>query len=85
VKEAKNKVGPHLMGIVGRPIASVLDFKYSDAMKTYATTASAWDEEKLNAYFENPKAIVTKTKMAFPGLKKEDERADLIAYLKTVP
>jgi cytochrome c len=85
VKEAKNKVGPHLIGIVGRPIASVPDFKYSDAMKAYATAAMSWDEENLNTYFENPRAVVAKTKMAFTGLKKEDERADLIAYLKTIP
>jgi cytochrome c len=85
VKEAKNKVGPHLIGIVGRPIASVPDFKYSDDMKAYAIAAMSWNVEKLNAYLESPKAVVAKTKMAFPGLKKEDERADLIAYLKTIP
>jgi cytochrome c len=52
-------------------------------MKEYAATGAVWDEATLNTYLENPKAVVTKTKMAFAGLKKEDERADLIAFLKT--
>ena len=78
-----NKVGPHLVGIVGRPVASVEGYKYSDDMKAYAATNAVWDEAALNAYLEKPKAIVAKTKMAFAGLSKADERADLIAFLKT--
>jgi cytochrome c len=81
--EKTNKQGPYLVGVVGRPIASVENYSYSDAMKAYAASAKTWDEQKLNVYLENPKAVVTKTKMVFPGLKKPDERADLIAYLKT--
>jgi cytochrome c len=84
LKDAKNRVGPYLIGIVGRQVASIPDFNYSEDMKAYAATADTWDEEKLNAYLENPKAIVARTKMAFSGLKKEDERKDLIAYLKTI-
>jgi cytochrome c len=78
-----NKVGPHLVGIVGRPVASVEGYKYSESMTAHAATVAVWDEAALNAYLENPKAIVPKSKMAFAGLKKEDERADLIAFLKT--
>lgn len=78
-----NKVGPYLMGVVGRPIASAENYQYSDAMKEYAASAKTWDEQHLNTYLENPKAVVPKTKMAFPGLKKPEERTDLIAYLKT--
>jgi cytochrome c len=78
-----NKVGPHLVGIVGRPVASVEGYKYSESMTAHAAGGAVWDEAALNAYLENPKAIVAKSKMAFAGLKKEDERADLIAFLKT--
>jgi len=83
VNDKTNKIGPHLVGIVGRPVALVEDYKYSDDMKAYGATGAVWDEAALLAYLENPKAIVAKTKMAFAGLKKEDERANLIAFLKT--
>ena len=83
VNDKTNKVGPHLVGIVGRPVASVEGYKYSDDMKAYAATNAVWDDAALNAYLEKPKAIVAKTKMAFAGLNKEDEREDLIAFLKT--
>jgi cytochrome c len=84
LKNTQNKIGPHLVGIVARQIASVPEFKYSEALNTYATKAMSWDEAKLNAYFENPKALVAKTTMLFSGLKKADEREDVIAYLKTI-
>jgi cytochrome c len=83
VTDKTNKVGPYLVGVVGRKVASIEGFNYSDSMKEYAATGAVWDEATLNTYLENPKAVVTKTKMAFAGLKKEDERADLIAFLKT--
>lgn len=83
VNDKTNKVGPHLVGIVGRPVASVEGYKYSESMTAHAATVAVWDEASLQAYLENPKAIVPKSKMAFAGLKKEDERADLIAFLKT--
>jgi cytochrome c len=78
-----NKVGPSLLGVVGRKVASVEGFSYSDSMKEYGATGAVWDEATLGTYLENPKAVVAKTKMAFAGLKKEDERADLIAFLKS--
>lgn len=84
LKTGKNKVGPSLTGVVGRAIASVADFKYSDDMKAYAATAGTWDEAKLSSYLENPKKDVPKGKMAFAGIKDETERADLIAYLATL-
>ena len=83
VTDKTNKVGPYLVGVVGRKVASIEGFNYSDSMKEYAATGAVWDEATLNTYLENPKAVATKTKMAFAGLKKEDERADLIAFLKT--
>lgn len=76
----KNKVGPHLVGIVGRAAGSVEGFKYSDAMKGSGLT---WDEATLDKYLTKPKDLVPGTKMIFGGLKKDGQRADLIAYLKT--
>jgi cytochrome c len=83
VTDKTNKVGPNLVGVVGRKVASVEGFNYSASMQEYAATGAVWDEATLQAYLENPKAIVGKTKMAFAGLKKTDERNDLIAYLKS--
>ena len=83
VSDKTNKVGPYLLGVFGRNVATAEGYGYSDSMKEYAATGAVWDEAALNAYLENPKAIVTKTKMAFAGIKKEDERADLIAFLKS--
>ena len=78
--EEKNRVGPHLVGIVGRPAASVQDYKYSAAM---AESGIVWDEEILDQYLASPKDVVPGGKMAFAGLRKEEERADVIAYLKS--
>lgn len=79
--EAKNKVGPTLQGVVGRPVASVADFKYSDAMKKFGE-GKTWTEDELKAYLPNPKELVPGTKMAFAGLKSPDDIANLVAYLK---
>jgi cytochrome c len=79
-----NKLGPHMIGIVGRPVAGVDGFKYSEAMLAYKAAVPVWDEAALGAYLENPKAIVVKTRMAFGGIKSPEERADIIAYLKTI-
>ena len=67
VNDKTNKVGPHLVGIVGRPVASVEGYNYSESMKAHAATSAVWDEAALQAYLENPKAIVAKSKMAFAG------------------
>jgi cytochrome c len=83
VAKAVNKTGPHLVGLVGRRVASIEGYKYSEAMRAHAATVPVWDEAALSAYIENPKAVVAKSRMVFPGLKKADERTDLIAYLKT--
>ncbi|XP_026321364.1 cytochrome c-like [Hyposmocoma kahamanoa] len=76
----KNKVGPNLFGIVGRRTGAASGFAYSDANKNKGIT---WDDESLFVYLENPKKFMPGTKMVFAGLKKADERADLIAYLKS--
>ena len=80
-EEPKNKIGPHLVGIVGRKSASVDSYtKYSDALKG---ANIVWDEANLNKWLENPKGMYKGTKMLYPGLKKEQDRLDVIEYLKT--
>jgi cytochrome c len=81
---AKNQVGPQLNGVMGRKAGSLTDFVYSPAMKEAGEKGLVWNEESIAKYVENPKDFVPKNKMAFVGLKKEDERADVIAYLKTI-
>ena len=81
--EKTNKVGPFLFGVIGRKAATVEGYNYSDGMKGYGATGAVWDEATLKTYLENPKAVVPNTKIAFAGLKAEDERADVIAYLKS--
>jgi cytochrome c len=74
-------VGPHLNGVVGRMHAAVAGFAYSEAMA--ALSAEPWSPEALNAFLENPKKNMPGTKMAFAGLPKPEDRANLIAYLTT--
>ena len=78
-----NKVGPTLKGVIGRNVASVPEYKYSTAMLDFAKTHPAWTDELFLTYIENPKKEVPGTKMAFAGVKKPDDRANLLAYLKT--
>jgi cytochrome c len=74
-----NKIGPSLHGIVGRTAASVDGFKYSDAMKNAQLT---WTPDVLDHYLANPRKSVPGTKMAFPGLPKPEDRANVITYLE---
>jgi len=85
VEKGVNKVGPTLKGVVGRKAASVEGYKYSEAMTAKGAEGVVWDEATLIAYLPDPKAFVPKTKMAFAGLKKPEEVADVIAYLKAHP
>jgi cytochrome c len=85
VEKGVNKVGPTLKGVVGRKAASVEGYKYSDAMIAKGAEGIVWDEPTLTAYLPDPKGFVPKTKMAFAGLKKPEEVADVIAYLKAHP
>ena len=79
VDQPKNKVGPNLVGLFGRKAGSIADFKYSDAMKN---SNVVWTETTLAEYVKQPKEFIVGNKMTFPGLKSDQEVADLIAYLK---
>lgn len=81
----KNKVGPHLVGIMGRGAASVEGFKYSDAMIAKGAEGFVWDEDTIAEYLKDPKSYIPKNKMAFAGLKKDDDIEDVIAYLMADP
>lgn len=80
LEEGKNRVGPSLYNIVGRTAGSIEGFKYSKAMKESGLT---WDEETLAKFLAKPKALVPGTRMAFPGLRKEGDLENVIAYLKS--
>lgn len=79
LEEGKNKVGPSLHGVIGRKAASLDGFKYSKAMQESGLT---WDEATLHKYLENPRGVVPGTRMAFAGLKKEDDIENVLAYIK---
>jgi cytochrome c len=79
VDQEKNKTGPHLVNIIGRAAGSIEGYKYSKAM---AGSGIVWDEATLTEYLRAPKKYVKGTKMAFRGLQKDDDLANIIAYLK---
>ena len=78
VDEPKNGAGPHLVGIVGRTIAALEDFRYSGPM---SDLEGEWTTESISAFIENPRKFLPGTKMTFVGLKKPKDRADVISYL----
>lgn len=84
IEAGKTKIGPSLYGVVGRPVASVAGYSYSSAMKAHAEKVKAWTPEALFTYLEAPMKVVQGTKMAFPGLKAEADRKNVIAYLETL-
>lgn len=77
----KNKIGPSLHGVIGRKAGSVQGFAYSSAMKDANVT---WDDQTLDKYLSDPKKFIPGNKMAYAGIKKEDERKEVIAYLKSL-
>lgn len=77
---AKNAVGPHLDGVIGRKAGTAEGFNYSDALKNSGIT---WDEANFMAYIEDPKKKIPGNKMVFMGLKSPDDRDNLFEYLKS--
>lgn len=80
-KGGPNKVGPNLWGVVGRPLASHAGFNYSAALKA---KGGDWTIDALNAFIVNPKADIPGTAMAFAGVSRANERADILAYLNSL-
>lgn len=80
-KGGANKVGPNLWGVLGRAVASHEGFNYSAALKA---KGGNWTIDQLNAFITNPKGAVPGTSMAFAGVSRASERADLIVYLNSL-
>ncbi|MGN8023285.1 c-type cytochrome [Phyllobacterium sp. 22229] len=84
-KGGANKVGPNLWDIVDRPIATHEGFSYSGAIKDFSKGGKElWTFDHLNHFLTSPKGYIKGTAMGFAGDKKDNERADLIAYLRTL-
>jgi len=79
--EGRNRVGPSLFGVVGRKTGSVPGYSYSDANKN---SGIVWTVDVLDRYLISPQVVVPGTKMGYPGMKDDQKRADLIAYLGTL-
>ncbi len=80
VEAGKNRVGPSLAGVVGRPAGAVDGFAYSPAMKGSGKT---WDDATLAAYLKDPKGYIPGNKMAYAGIKNDNDLNNVVAYLKT--
>src|SRR6478735_4064151 len=80
-KGQPSPIGPNLHDVVGRKIASVEGFSYTPALKAHA--GEVWSYENLNHWITNPQAFASGTTMAFPGLPDAQQRADVIAFLRT--
>ncbi len=80
---ARNRVGPQLNGIVGAKIASVDGFRYSKAFMDKKAEGLVWTEQAIAAYLEKPRGYIPRTRMSFAGLKKEEDRINVITYLMT--
>lgn len=76
------KIGPNLWGIEGRPIASVAGYAYSPAMQ--GMKAQKWTVETIDQYLNAPATFVKGNKMAFAGVKNPQDRANIIAWLRTL-
>lgn len=79
---ATNRVGPQLNGIVGAPAGAVDGFRYSKALEERAGDGLVWDAESLKAFLAKPKEFLPRTKMSFPGLRKDEDLAAIVAFLE---
>jgi cytochrome c len=86
-KSERDKVGPHLVGVVGRTAGTLESYasKYSDNMKEAGAAGLVWNDATLTEYLRDPKKLIPEGKMAFPGLKSDEDIANVIAYLKADP
>ena len=77
---ARGGFGPELNGIIGRPAGTTTDYQYSDAMKN---SGVVWTREKLATYIEDPKSVVSGTRMIFWGISDQEKIENILAYLET--
>jgi cytochrome c len=83
-KGGPNKVGPDLWGVVDREIAHAQGFSYSQGMTDFAAKEKTWTYAHLDTFLADPRGVVAGTAMSFAGVKNDQERADLIGYLRTL-
>lgn len=81
--DADNGVGPHLNGLFGRKAAAIEGFPYSEGMKRAGADGLVWTRDTLDAYLENPRILVSGSRMSFPGLNLKADRDNLLAYLRS--
>ncbi len=81
-KDAENRIGPHLNSLFGRRAGTVEGYRYSKGLQRRGNDGMVWTFENLDAYIENPKALVSDTRMNFAGVGDATDRADLLAYLR---
>ncbi len=81
--DAQHRVGPALTNVIGTAIASAPDFAYSDALRVAGAEGGIWDAETLDAYLANPRQVFKGNRMSFRGLRNDQDRADVIAYIET--
>lgn len=79
--QGQDRIGPSLWGVVGRPVAADKAFSYSSA---FAAQTGAWTYERLDHYLTNPAKAVPGNKMAFAGLRRAEDRANVLAFLRTL-
>ncbi|TCP42442.1 c-type cytochrome [Rhodovulum marinum] len=82
-ENARHRVGPVLNGVVGRTVGQAEGFKYSPAIAKAAEEGMIWDHDTLDAYLESPRSVIAKGRMSFQGLRSEEDREAVIAYLRT--
>ena len=80
LEPGKNGTGPYLHGVVGRDKGAVDGFRYSGAM---ASAEGSWELANINAFIENPRGYIAGTTMAYNGMRRPEDRANLIAYIAT--
>ena len=83
IDDTPNKKGPTLQGIVGRPAASLSGFEYSNGLKAFGAAGAVWDEPTLDKFLQDTYGFVKGIRMVIPPIRRETERADLIAFLKS--
>lgn len=81
--DAEHRIGPHLNNLFGRRAASHESYRYSDSLSRLGASGLEWHADTLDTYLENPRALASGTRMSFRGIEDPEDRADLIAYLRT--
>ena len=84
VVEGKNMHGPSLFGMFGRVPGTMDGFKYSPAMTAFGEAGNVWNAETLSTYLRNPRTAIPGNRMAFPGIKDQDDLENLLHYLETL-